>query len=530
MSSSGGASSVRRLIAVVRSTPSKSGPTYSRRLLNRNFAALCLGHAMMTAAFVPLFTLQGSISVWWLQSDITFIPNFFFPSYDVGSLLLTSLFAIGAVSTLGTIFLLNRLGTYWSLILSYAGTCIFLGIHLYPNVYTLIPAYLFMGIWLGPLVVARITCLMTLATKLTYVMTEQEEGEVDGTQGLRKTEIFVHKLFRSLQAAQDFGLILGNVATSLLIWYTSNNSSDTHDSENTLDTMFSLESTGERICGSAACPLPSNYDILANTFNTYDNFNANSTVPGGISCKTSTMLISVFLGFCVMGVAVTAAFMDHIRINIHKETSFSNACSSSFRFMLDAFKDTRLQLAAPLSIFIGLEQGFMYSDFSKSYVACSLGVTYISLVFLSLGLLQSVAAFTLSLLVQHIRRHIIIAVGFIFQSCLLLVLFLWKPSKEDPALFFVVPAVWGVCNAIWDTLSFSILVAVYADGWQAAFANCYFFRYLGLALSFGIHGSLCNWLKLYGLAGAMVLAVAPYTWLEIKQDSKRKLKCQLSNL
>ncbi|CAH1393860.1 unnamed protein product [Nezara viridula] len=531
MSSSGGASSVRRLIAAVRSTPSKSGPIYSRRLLFRNFAALCLGHAMITAAFVPLFTLQGSISVWWWQTDYSFLPKFFYPNYDVGSLLLTSLFAIGALSTLGTVFLLNKLGTNWTLILSYGGTCVFLGVHLYPNIYTLVPAYLFMGIWLGPLAGARITCLMTLATKLTYVMTEQEEGEVDNSQGLRKTEVVVHKLSRGLQIAQDFGLIVGNVATSFLIWYTSSSLHDVNETEVILDSMFSLENNGERICGSTACPLPVNAELTNRPLNPYDNLNMSSVYqPMSISCKTSTMLVSVFLGFCVMGVAVTAAFMDHIRILIHKETNSGNACSYSFRLMQEAFKDPRLQLAAPLSVFIGLEQGFMYSDFSKSYVACALGITDISLVFLSLGVLQSIAAFTLSLLIQHIRRHIVIAVGFFFQSCLLLVLFLWKPSKEDPALFFVVPAVWGVCNAIWDILSFSLLVSVFPDSWQAAFAHCYFFRYLGLALAFGIHGSLCNWLKLYGLAGAMVIAVTPYTWLEMKQESKKRLKSQLTNL
>ena len=73
-------------------------------------------------------------------------------------------------------------------------------------------------------------------------------------------------------------------------------------------------------------------------------------------------------------------------------------------------------------------------------------------------------------------------------------------------------------------------MSVFPDSWQAAFAHCYFFRYLGLALAFGIHGSLCNWLKLYGLAGAMVIAVTPYTWLEMKQESKKRLKSQLTNL
>ncbi|BES90089.1 Hypothetical protein NTJ_02896 [Nesidiocoris tenuis] len=524
MSSSGGASSVRRLIAIVRSTPSKTGPIYSRRILFRNFAALCLSHTMITAAFIPLFTLQGSLSIWWLQPDFSAITQVFQPNLEIGSLLLTCLFATGSISALGSLFLVNRVGTNWSLILSYCGTCVFIGLHLYPNAYTLIPAYLFMGVWLGPLVEARITCLMALSTKLSFVMTEQEMGEIDFSHGLRKTEVVVHKLSRGLQIAQDFGFIIGNMATSLLIWYTAKPDS----TESLLDSMFPMDSNGERVCGSAVCPLPFNYDAMKIT---YDQYNMSSPYqPLGISCRTNTILISVFLGFCVMGVTVTATFMDHIKVSVQKETPFRTACGSTLRLIQDTFKDHRIQLVAPLYIFIGLEQGFMYTVFSKSYVACALGVKSISLVFLSLGVLQSIAAFTLSMILQHIRRHIIIAVGFVFQSCLLLVLIIWKPSRDDPALFYVVPAAWGVCNAIWDTLSFTLIVSVYPDAWQAPFAHCYFFRFLGLAFTFGIHSSLCNWVKLYGLTAAMVIAVLPYTWLEMKHDARRRLKAQMAAL
>lgn len=50
---------------------------------------------------------------------------------------------------------------------------------------------------------------------------------------------------------------------------------------------------------------------------------------------------------------------------------------------------------------------------------------------------------------------LVAAVGFVFHACLLLVLLLWKPSGDDPALFYVIPAAWGVCNAIWEILNFS---------------------------------------------------------------------------
>jgi hypothetical protein len=182
----------------------------------------------------------------------------------------------------------------------------------------------------------------------------------------------------------------------------------------------------------------------------------------------------------------------------------------------------------------------------QSYVVCALGLPNVNLVFLSLGALQSLAAFTLSMVLRHIHRCVVIgkrystqpwrvrldttiisslpgilyllckceslvsicnnplghssilfrkvgctcfmketdfttarrllflwccfcspgshityyvlpvaAVGFAFHTCLLLVLLLWKPSGDDPALFYVISAAWGVCNAIWETLNFS---------------------------------------------------------------------------
>lgn len=46
-------------------------------------------------------------------------------------------------------------------------------------------------------------------------------------------------------------------------------------------------------------------------------------------------------------------------------------------------------------------------------------------------------------------------VGFAFHACLLLVLLTWRPTGDDPALFHVISAAWGVCNSIWETLIYS---------------------------------------------------------------------------
>lgn len=47
------------------------------------------------------------------------------------------------------------------------------------------------------------------------------------------------------------------------------------------------------------------------------------------------------------------------------------------------------------------------------------------------------------------------AVGLAFHACLLLALVTWRPAGDDPALFNVISAAWGVCNAVWETLIYS---------------------------------------------------------------------------
>lgn len=49
----------------------------------------------------------------------------------------------------------------------------------------------------------------------------------------------------------------------------------------------------------------------------------------------------------------------------------------------------------------------------------------------------------------------VLVVGFAFHACLLLVLVTWRPTGDDPALFHVISAAWGVCNSIWETLIYS---------------------------------------------------------------------------
>ena len=56
---------------------------------------------------------------------------------------------------------------------------------------------------------------------------------------------------------------------------------------------------------------------------------------------------------------------------------------------------------------------------------------------------------------KHIKRFAFIIAGATFNVGLLIVLWLWKPNPNDVPNFFVVAGCLGLCDAIWQTQTYS---------------------------------------------------------------------------
>ncbi|CAG9767564.1 unnamed protein product [Ceutorhynchus assimilis] len=543
LASSIGATSVRRLLTVVRGGAHNSsigrpaGIAYSRKLLLANLVIMCVCHLLSTAAFLPFLALQGSVSVW-VQSLTSSVFEF-----NTGSLLSSEIFLTAALTALVAPCFVRILGTNILVIICFAGMITFYALHLYPVIYTTIPGSLLMGILLGLLSSAQISFLMILTHRIAGLFHEDDE---DG-RFARRTCV-IRRIARAFQGAQDLGLILGSVLSFLVIHFTINignsnvvgvesengtvsindclpnyssctnrtqivtvTAANPYDYGSFLDDIFDRTEDG-RLCGAQACPI----FLLGN-----------STLQSGfrvLPLDSSKILLAIYGGACGLAFLLAVLGLDNIKILTYQDPLERGLGLTALRAVMESFRDPRLQLTAPLAVFMGLEQAFIYADFSKSYVVCTLGIHRLNLVFLAMGLLQSVAACTLSMLLRTIRRYYVVAVGFAFQICLIMVLLLWKPIEDDPALFYVISAAWGVCHAIWEMISFTLLTGQYLDHWEAAFANRAFFKFLGFSVAFVLHSFLCNYMKLYILAFVMIVSVIPFALLEYRLENIRKIR------
>ncbi|XP_058799411.1 UNC93-like protein isoform X2 [Phymastichus coffea] len=477
MSSSAGASSVRRLIAAVRTAP--SGPRPPKKAVLRHCAAVLLGHASWSAATLPMFPLQAGLGAFDAQ---------------LGPVLLALLYTTATLTSCFSPIFTQKLGTNLAICIGHLITIIFVGVHLYPKWYILLPSYALMGIWMSPSFLARISHVNVSATNLGLVCADPEDSDET------RRECILRRLNRGVKLAEDVGLAFGCLIAWILIKLTD---------KSLLLPAAMTEGEMENRCGAEYCSedkLFYNESLLAPT----------------MAANTSKMVVSVWLGLATLAFGVSCAFLD-ARMKEPQNANEHLGSEAVVKAVKSAFQDPKLQLAAPLTLFIGLEQGFIFADFTEAYVVCALGgANAVALSFMSLGLLQALAGATLSMLLRHIRRYFVIAVGFAFHACLLLVLVTWRPAGDDPALFHVISAAWGVCNAIWETLIYTLLLGLHGSSWQGPLASSLFWRWLGLALALGLHGLVCTRLRVLGLATMLVLSVLPYSWLEIRLAKRGK--------
>ena len=92
----------------------------------------------------------------------------------------------------------------------------------------------------------------------------------------------------------------------------------------------------------------------------------------------------------------------------------------------------------------------------KAYISCTLGVTNIGPIMMCFGAVSSVSCILIGCIAsRHIKRFAFISAGATFNVGLLIVLWLWKPSPVDVPNFYVVAACLGLCDAIWQTQTYS---------------------------------------------------------------------------
>ncbi|XP_063396948.1 protein unc-93 homolog A-like [Mytilus trossulus] len=436
----------------------------------KNVIALGLAFMFVFTAFVSIQGLQSTMN--W--------------EGGVGVTSLSSIYVTTIISCLLAPWIIQKLTTKWTMIIAFVLCTGYFAGNFHPEYYMLVPLGALLGLLGGPLWSAQATSI----TSISLAYSEHIHAE--------EQEIVVNKMMGIFCGLYRTSNIWGNLITTLVLG--KNETLHVPQYHN-----FSTNST----CGAGYCLTVE--DELNHGI--YFSQNAMRT----ISSKTKIMLLSIYLGCGMMGIVILIFLFDQHKKSKLKCRDDVLSSKETFLATIKMFKDTKCLLLLVIVVFIGLEQGFMFSDFTKAYISCTLGVTSIGPVMICFGAVSSVSCILIGCIAsRHIKRFAFISAGATFNIGLLIVLWLWKPSTLDIPNFFVVAACLGLCDAIWQTQTYTLFGIIFMHKQEAAFASYRMFYATGCAISFGYSYFLCVETKVLILAVVLIIGLICYCVIEMK--------------
>lgn len=67
------------------------------------------------------------------------------------------------------------------------------------------------------------------------------------------------------------------------------------------------------------------------------------------------------------------------------------------------------------------------------------------------GVCDAVCSMGFAPLVKLVGRVPVFTLAAIINAAAIIIMFTWAPHHDNLALFFVVPALWGISDAVWQT-------------------------------------------------------------------------------
>lgn len=173
-------------------------------------------------------------------------------------------------------------------------------------------------------------------------------------------------------------------------------------------------------------------------------------------------------------------------------------------------KEPRMFLMVPYLFFTGLEQAFVFGDFTKQFVRELHGVHQVGFVMSVFGAVDSVSSFVLGRVTDRIGARWIGYCGAVLLAAFLGTIHFCRYSPFGVTLkaAFLWAALLGVADAcMFSVFCNAAMATLFHDRAEAAFSNVKVFQAGGTALMFFLGPMLTFDIKIYIISATMVVAV-----------------------
>ncbi|XP_068041294.1 protein unc-93 homolog A [Anomalospiza imberbis] len=425
----------------------------------KNVLVISFGFLLLFTAYSGLQSLQSSLNA----------------EEGLGVASLSVLFA---ALTLSSMFLppiiIKKLGCKWTIAVSMCCYVTYSLGNFYASWYTLIPTSVILGLGGAPLWSAKCTYLTIAGTSYA-----EKAG--------KNAKDIINQYFGIFFLVFQTSGVWGNLISSLILSQSSNQG---EISEEDLE-----------CCGA--------YDCLTDA--------TNSTGSERPSDSLIYTLVGVYTASGVLAVLLVVIFLDQIKSDQAETENKKLEASSFWSTFLATFqhlKDKRQCLLIPLTMYSGFEQAFLSGDYSKSFMTCALGIHYVGYMMICFAGINSLCSLLFGKISQFTGRKLLFALAAVLNTGCIITVLLWKPDPKQLAVFFVIPGLWGVSDAVWQTQTNALYGILFEKNKEAAFANYRLWESVGFVIAFAYSTKLQVYIKTYIVLSVLVLSMVTYGAVE----------------
>lgn len=431
----------------------------------RNVLVVSFGFLLLFTAYGGLQNLQSSL----YSEDGMGVATL---STLYGAVLLSSMFLPP--------ILIERCGCKWTIVGSMCCYVAFSLGNFHASWYTLIPTSILLGLGAAPLWSAQCTYITIMGNAHA-----QEVGKL----GKDVVNQYFGIFFLIFQSSG----VWGNLISSLVFGQTP--------------TQEAIPEEHLESCGANDCLL--------------------ATAPTNSTRRPSQELIYTLLGIYtasgVLAILLIALFLEAIEDSESqseaqmKAPPFWVTLLSTFRL----FRDKRLGLLILLPTYSGLQQGFLSGEYTRSFTTCVLGIQFVGYVMICFSAATALCSLLYGKISQYTGRIAIYMLGAATHLSCIVALLLWRPHSSQMAVFFLLPGLWGMGDAVWQTQNNALFGTLFEKNKEAAFANYRLWEALGFVIAFGYSSFLCVSVKLYILLAVLILAMVTYGTVEYLESGSQ---------
>jgi len=284
--------------------------------------------------------------------------------------------------------------------------------------------------------------------------------------------------------------VVGNMISSLVLKQKESNSTN--------------RSMDDLICGAAFCPstaLPSS---------------ANN-----VERSTVNILLGILIAITCLAIVVLYFFLDPLK---EKEEVNTQSTRVVFLSTIKLLKDRRVLMLIPITVISGLEEGFMFGDFTKAYVTCSIGIEMVGFVMICFGATCCATSMVLVTVAKQVSILAVMVIGMLLHLGLMCSFLYWDIERTDYIGLFASAGVWGICDAIWQTQIVAFYGIIFHDKRDEAMSLSKLWLSLGFIIAFAYGNLLCQKVKIYIFITLLVVGMAMYGYLEYEWRKLRKME------